>query len=98
MFQLNSIDKSKTVLQISNLPGATNVLTFEFKTNNKFRLTEYNRLGQTVYHGKYDKRNDTLYILESNYNSLVKKLPITGVIKLDTVFWVKLDTMIVDKK
>ena len=98
IIQHNSVDNSKTILQVSNLPGATNVLTFEFKNNNRFRLTEYDKLGQTVYYGKYDKQNDTLNILEDNYNGYAKELPKTGVIKSDTVFWTKFDTMLVDKK
>lgn len=98
ILQHNSIDNSKTVLQVSNLPGATNVLTFEFKNNNKFRLTEYYMMGQTVYYGKYAKRNDTLNILETNYNDYTKKLSKKGIIKVDTVFWVKSDTMLVDKE
>src|SRR4051794_1723601 len=35
MIQHNSIDNSKTIFKISNMPGALNVLTFEFKNNNK---------------------------------------------------------------
>ena len=98
IIQRNSVDNSETVLQVSNLPGATNVLTFEFKTNNKFRLTEYDRLGQTVYYGKYDKLNDTLFINDNNYNGYVKELPKTGTIKADTVYWTKFDTMLIDRK
>ena len=98
IIQQKSIDNSETVLQVSNLPGATDVLTFEFKTNKKFKLTEYDRFGQTVYYGKYDKLNDTIFIGENNYNSYVKKLPKTGTIKADTVYWSKFDTMLIDKK
>ena len=94
----NSVDNSNTVLQVSNLPGATNVLTFEFKANKKFRLTEYNRLGQTVYYGKYDKQNDIIFIRDNNYNGFVNELPKTGAIKADTVFWTRFDTMLIEKK
>jgi hypothetical protein len=95
--QNSSIDNSKTVLQVSNLPGATNVLNFEFKNNGKFRLTEYERLGQTIYYGKYSRRQDTISILSSNYNGHVQ-LPQTGIIKSDTVYWRNFDVMLVDKK
>jgi len=96
--QQNSVDNSETVLQVSNLPGATNVLTFEFKTNKKFKLTEYDRLGQTVYYGKYDKLNDILFIGDNNYTGYVKQLPTTGTIKADTVYWTNFDKMLIDKK
>jgi hypothetical protein len=98
IIQRNSVDNSETVLQVSNLTGATNILTFEFKTNNKFRLTEYDKLGQTVYYGKYDKLNDTLFINDNNYNGYVKELPKAGTIKADTVYWTKFDTMLIDRK
>ncbi|MFT3904010.1 MAG: hypothetical protein QM727_12610 [Niabella sp.] len=98
IIQRNSIDSSETVLQVTNLPGATNVLTFELKANKQFRLTEYNRLGQTVYYGKYDKLNDTLFIRDNNYNGYVRELPKTGIIKDDTVYWTKFDTMLIDRK
>jgi len=94
----NSIDNSKTILQVSNMPKATNVLTLEFKNNNRFRVTEYDILGQTVYYGKYIKQGDTLKILGSNYNGSAKGLPKTGLIKADTVFWNKFDTMLLDKE
>lgn len=98
IIQRNSVDNSETVLQVSNLPGATNVLTFEFKTNKKFRLTEYDKLGQTVYYGKYDKLNDTIFIRDNNYNGYVKELPKTATIRADTVYWTRFDTMLIDKK
>jgi hypothetical protein len=95
--QNSSIDKSRTVLQVSNLPGATNVLNVEFKINGKFRLTEYERLGQTIYYGKYSRQQDTIKILSSNYNGHVQ-LPQTGIIQSDTVYWSNFDVMLVDKK
>ena len=98
IIQRNSVDNSETVLQVSSLPGAKNVLNFEFKTNSKFRLTEFDRLGQTVYYGKYDKFNDKLFIRDNNYNGYLKELPKTGTIKSDTVYWTKFDTMLIDKK
>jgi hypothetical protein len=96
--QNSSTDNSKTVLQISNLPGATNVLNFEFKENGKFRLTGYNKLGQTIYHGKYSRNRDTINIISSNYSGYAKQLPQTGLIQNDTVYWSGFDIMLVDKK
>ena len=90
----SSIDDSKTVLQVSNLPGGANVLRFEFKDNGKFRLTEYGRLGQTFYFGKFAKQKDTINILSSNYNGM--RLPQTGLIQSDTVFWSDFDVMLID--
>ena len=98
ILQRISIDNSKTVLKVSNKAGATNVMTFEFKNNKYFRLTEYKRHGQTVYYGKYSKVNDSLTILKTNYTGLTKELPRIGVIRNDTVFWNKFDTMLVDIK
>jgi hypothetical protein len=95
--QHNSIDNAKTILKVSNMAGATNVMTFEFKDNKHFRLTENNKLGQTVYYGKYSKRNDSLQILKSNYHGLAKELPGVGIIKGDTIFWNGFDAMKVDE-
>lgn len=92
------IDYSKTVLKVSNLPGATNVLHFEFKNNNRFSVTEYDMLGSTVFYGRYEKKQNNIFILESNYNGYAKKLPVMGVIKADTVYWNKFDTMLVYKR
>jgi hypothetical protein len=98
IIQRESIDNSKTILTVSNKAGATNVMTFEFKDNKHFRLTEYDRLGQTVFYGKFSKQQDTLKLLESNYEGHVKKLPMTGIINLDTVYWNGFDTMVIDKE
>lgn len=92
-----AIDNSKTVLKISNLPGATNVLTFDFKDNGKFRLTEFDMLGRTIYYGNYLRSNDTIKVYSSNYNGYAKKLPKIGMIKGDTAYWNNFDTMLVDK-
>ena len=98
IIQRNSIDNSKTILSISNKAAATNVMAFEFKDNEHFRLTEYGRVGQTVYYGKYCKQQDTLKILETNYDGYAKELPKTGIIKSDTVYWNRFDTMLIDKE
>ncbi|MBA2561396.1 MAG: hypothetical protein H0V14_00525 [Chitinophagaceae bacterium] len=99
IIQRNSIDNSNTILKISNLPGATNVMTFEFKENKHFRLTKkYYNHGQTVFYGKYLKANDSLKIIETNYDGYTKKLPQIGLIRNDTVYWNKFDTMLVDKE
>lgn len=80
-----------------NLPGATNVLQFEFKSNNRFRLNEYDTLGETHFYGRYEKQQNNIFILESNYNGYAKKLPVSRVIIADTVYWNKFDTMLVDR-
>ena len=98
LIQNRNTDNSKTILQVSNLPGANNVLNFEFKGNGRFRLTEYDRLGQTIYYGSYSKRKDTLNILRSNYNSHAKRLPQKGTIQSDTVYWNNFDIMLVGKE
>jgi hypothetical protein len=96
--QFTYIHYSKTVSQVSNLPGATNVLKFEFKNNNLFRLEEINLLGETVFYGSYEKKQDTLFIGTNNYNGPANKLPVAGVVKGDTVYWHKFDTMLVDRR
>jgi hypothetical protein len=96
--QTKLIDNSETIFQVSNLPGATNHLTFEFKTKSYFRLTEYDIFGQTVYYGKYVKHYDTLFISDNNYNGYIKYLPKTGKIIADTVYWNKFDTMLINHK
>lgn len=97
LIQFKFIDSSTTVLQVSNLPGATNVLKFEFKNNNRFRLEEFDMLGHTVFYGRYEKQQNNLFIWENNYNGHAKKLPVKGVINADTVYWNKFDTMLVRK-
>lgn len=94
----NSIDKEETVMQVRHLPGAVHTLTFEFKANRQFRLTEYHLLGQTVYYGKYRQVSDTLFISENNYSGPAGKLPAKGIIRGDTVFWEQADTMLVERK
>ena len=94
----NSINNSKTLLRVSNLPGATNVLNFQFKENGNFRLAEYDLLGHTIFYGKYYRNKDTLNIVSSNYNGYAHRLPKTGIIQKDTVYWNKFDTMLVDRK
>jgi len=61
-------------------------------------LSDYNLFGHTIYYGKYQRQGDTLKIIESNYNGDVKEFPKTGIIKADTVYWNKFDTMLVDKE
>ena len=93
----NSIDNSKTVLRVSHLPRATNLLSFPFKDNGKFRLTGYDRLGQTIYYGNYSRRQDTINILSSNYNGDIL-LPLIGLIQRDTLYWRDFDVMLIKKK
>lgn len=97
LVQFKCIDYSTTVLQVSNLPGASNVLKFEFKNNNRFRLEESDMLGHTVFYGRYEKQQNMLFLWENNYNGYAKKLPVKGVIRADTIYWNKFDTMLVDR-
>lgn len=91
------IDNAVTVLKVTNMPGATNVITFQFKENQDFKLLEHNQLGQTIFYGKYEIINDSLFIRDNNYNGHFYTLPKTGIIKADTVFWTNFDTMLIDK-
>ncbi len=94
----SSIDSSKTVLKVVNKAGANNVWQFDFKDSKHFVLTDYNLFGHTIYYGDYERQDDTLKIIQSNYNGDVKEFPKTGIIKADTVYWNKFDTMLVDKE
>jgi hypothetical protein len=98
LIQFKVIDHSKTVLLVTNLPDATNVLHFDFKNNNRFTVTDFSILSCTVYYGRYEKKQNNIFILESNYNGYAKKLPVMGVIKADTVYWNKFDTMLVYRR
>lgn len=92
------IESKEVIVRISNLPKANNVIRFEFKKGNDFKLIEYNRIGQVIYYGKYDKVNDTIKITSSNYNGFAKMPPESGYIKKDTMIWKNFDTMLVDKQ
>jgi len=94
----NSIDSSKTVLKVVNKGGANNVWQFDFKVSKHFKLTDYSLFGHTIYYGYYKRQDDTLKIIQSNYNGVVKEFPKTGIIKADTVYWNKFDTMLVVKE
>ena len=93
----NSIDSSKTVLKVLNKAGANNVWQFDFKDSKHFVLTDYNLFGHTIYYGNYQRQDDTLKIIQSNYDDNVSEFPKTGIIRADTVYWDKFDTMLVDK-
>jgi hypothetical protein len=98
IIQRTSIDTSKTVLKVVNKAGAKNVWQFNFKDSKHFTLADYNLFGHTIYYGEYLKQGDTLKIIESNYNGDVKEFPKTGIIKADTIYWSKFDTMLVEQK
>jgi hypothetical protein len=98
LIQFKAIDYSKTVLLVTNLPGATNVLHFDFKNNNRFSVTDFSILSSTVFYGWYEKQHDTIFIGNNNYSGYANKLPVAGVIKGDTVYWNKFDTMIVYRR
>jgi hypothetical protein len=91
------IDNSTTILSVTNMAGANNVITFDFKENDHFVLTEYNLFSKVLYYGEYNKIGDSIEVLNSNYEGTIKELPKTGIIKNDTVYWNKFDTMIIDK-
>lgn len=97
ILERTNIETKETILKVSNTPKANSVINFEFKTGNDFRLTENNKLGQVIYFGSYSKLKDTIKIISSNYDGLTKKLPEWGVIRNDTIYWDKFDTMLVDK-
>jgi len=94
----NNIDNSKTLMHISNLPGASNVLRFDFKDNGNFRMTKFDKLGQTIYYGKYLKVNDTINIISTNNKVEIHNFPQWGFIENDTMYWYGFDEMIVDKQ
>ena len=98
IIERNSIDNSKTILKVVNQAGASNVWQFDFKDSKHFTLTDYNLFGHSIYYGIYQKQGDTLKIIQSNYNGEVKKFPMTGIIKVDTVFWNGFDTMFIAKE
>jgi hypothetical protein len=91
-----SIDNSKTILLVLNLPQSSNGLRFEFKEKGNFRLTEYDLLGQTISYGSYSRNKDTINILNSNYNGYATPLPKSGIVSSDTIYWKGFDTMLVE--
>jgi hypothetical protein len=97
-YQNEKIESLKTVLKVSNLPGAENVMTFEFKESGYYKLVVTDLLGSTTYYGKYSKKDDTLEIESTNYTNELKKLPKRGVIKRDTVYWYLFDSMLLDRR
>ncbi|MGG9960441.1 hypothetical protein [Ferruginibacter sp. SUN106] len=92
------IENTTVFTKVSNLPAAKNRMTFEFREYHNLKLIEYSGSILTVYYGKYKRNGDTISIKESNYDGYVKKLPAFGVIRNDTMFWNKFDTMLVDKR
>jgi hypothetical protein len=94
IIQQEIIYKSKTILTVTEVAHAHNDWKFEFKKNNYFLLTDYNLFGRTVYQGKYARTNDTIIIRNSNYDGRVENFPKTGIMRNDTMFWVKSDTML----
>lgn len=95
IWKRNSIENTKTLLTIVNKSGARNVWEFKFKTGSYFSLYDRNLFGQTIYYGKYQRTGNRLTILKSNYDGVATNFPVSGVIRSDTVFWDKSDTMII---
>lgn len=94
ILQRTSIVNSKTLLEITNMPGAKNVLTFDFKEDGKFVFLEYDLLGHTTSYGTYKKQRNQVMIISTNYNGELK-LPKTGLLVGDTMLWNNFDTMLV---
>jgi hypothetical protein len=97
LISFSRIKNKKTVLIVSNMAGATNVMRFEFKEGKKFRLVETQILDQIICYGNYKRESNNITILKSNYSNKEKKLPKFGTIKNDTVFWENFEAMLVEK-
>lgn len=97
VYEHKSIDEEKIIFKAVNLAGAENVLRFEFKKGNRFRLVEYSPLNQTIYYGNYKPEKDAIHIISSNYDGYISNFPTTGHIKSDTLFWSNFDTMLIEK-
>jgi len=95
--QRDIIEAKPTVIKVESLQNVFYKTTFEFKEGNDFKLLVHNGGVLDIYHGKYQKIQDTIKIKSSNYDEPEKQLPAFGVIKNDTMFWNKFDTMVVDK-
>ena len=80
------------------MPKARNVWTFDFKKTGRFKLTDYNLFGQTLYYGWYTTDGNNITIKKSNYDGEENNFPKEGIIKGDTVFWRGADTMLVKKQ
>lgn len=97
LLQYHFIKNRQTILLVSNKAGANNVLTYDFKRGGRFVLTDYDLFGHDEYIGRYDKERDTIQILSSNYRGNLR-LPKTGTIIKDTMFWNGFDTMVLEMK
>lgn len=86
-----AVRTSKTILRVSNFAGARYVWAFEFKVNGRFRIIEYDRLGQTIYTGSYTLNDSTIVIKETDYPS--KRFPTKGFIHNDTLYWDNFENM-----
>lgn len=95
--EYKSIDQKKTIFKVVNMAGANNVLQFEFKTNNYFRLAEQSMLDQTIYYGTYKLERNLIQITSSNTGDDIPNFPNSGRIKSDTLFWSNFDTMLIEK-
>ncbi len=98
MVRRHLIDSSKTVLLVTNMADAENVMVFNFKETGKFSVADIDMLGSTVYYGSYRRTQDTIEIIKSNYKGTASRFPQSGVIVNDTVYWEDFDTMLIEKK
>lgn len=87
----NSIANDKTLFVVCNRPGADYVVEIEFKEEDNFRLTEYSRMGSTIYFGKYSRDRNQITILRSNYDG--ESFPKRGIVKDSLVYWEGFETM-----
>ncbi|HEX8313930.1 MAG TPA: hypothetical protein VF609_02995 [Flavisolibacter sp.] len=97
LIQYNFIESKETLVLIRNKAGANNVLTFDFKLEGAFKLTEHDLFGSTDYFGKYVRDGDTYRLLSSNYDGSLK-LPQRGTVRQYMMYWENFDTMLVEKK
>lgn len=93
IFQRNQIENSKTLFEVRNLSDTENILSFEFKTGNKFKMIIRGHFGESFYYGDYLRKEDTLYILDNNYTTTDKQIPQKGIIRDDIIFWDNLGSM-----
>jgi len=97
LYSIVNINNSKTILEITHIPEANNVLTIELKENDNFIITEHSMLGPTIFYGTYSFKNNVIQLLTGNHKDCV--IPYSAIRKLekDTVYWQNFDTMIIEK-
>ncbi len=97
LYSIVNINNSKTILEISHIPAANNVLTIELKENDNFIITEHSMLGSTIFYGTYSFKNNQIQLLTGNHKNCVIPFNAIGQLENDTVYWQNFDTMIIEK-